>query len=155
MDSHLYSSQGRPIPNQIRMSTNCPVGKAEHDEHCSCKPGTEPTGDFCTSCSAGFFKVSVGDVECKPCEGLHRTTAGGATSADMCLCASHFFDDDSSAHTCRPCTASMRCSTTPEMGSTLATLNLTLGYWRLTNMTGDIRHCADASYATRQHLCIG
>ena len=108
-------------------------------------------GDFPPSCAIGSFGDSIAAVNQSgaSCAGLcvHQdpfsTTASvGAASATECVCVAGFYAPPS-GH-CTECAAgATACIGT---GATLATLNLTTNYWRLSNATADIRPCVGGAW---------
>lgn len=94
-------------------------------------------------CGAGYRYNGVLEacVACDP----GTTSRNGSTQCT--LCAAGYFQKElhrepaTDARACLPCPASARCAA----GSTIETIVLRRGFWRLTNRTSDVRPCAGGS----------
>ena len=113
-------------------------------------------GDFpCSDCSFGTAENAEGARECSPCAAQTYSPATGATTCLACpertnssagaavcdVCARGFYKEDTatiaSPATCHACLSLASC----ESNSTLATISLLPGHWRLTGRSNDISLC--------------
>ena len=108
-------------------------------------------GNFPPACALGAFGDSI-DANAQTgasCAGLcverdpfSTTASEGAASADECVCVEGFYSGSSGK-----CTACQVGATNCiGAGATLATLNLTTNYWRLSNKTSDIQRCVGGGW---------
>lgn len=139
----------RKLPSTMHVEVDCPepTERNPNGDGCGCGPGTAPDGNSgCAACLPGSFAPSVGNDACIRCLGDHVTSKLGADSVADCVCASLFFNDTSVTHGawCVGCTDGEPCGLPGDAvpGVTLASLHLSVGRWRLSNMTKDIRACA-------------
>eukprot|EP00966_Prymnesium_polylepis_P010926 251501-Prymnesium_polylepis.1 len=89
-------------------------------------------------CAAGEHQPQAGAGECRTCMVGQDSIAG----AEQCtICAEHYYRPaaDAPAALCSPCDAipGARCG----LNATVATLNLTNGYWRHSTATKDTHRC--------------
>ena len=93
---------------------------------------------------------------CRECPPNSQTEHAAATSVDACKCDDDWFADtgdyaddaDAGANAsrtivCRRCMAGTNCS---EAGTTLASLPLQAGFWRVSTASDDVRRCPDAAH---------
>ena len=96
------------------------------------------------ACRVGFFNPSAGardGTACMRCP-EHSTTAGPASaSARACVCERGFFYDARAA-ACKSCFIGTACHS---IGTTVASLPVLAGYYRLSNASLDVRRCPDAA----------
>ncbi len=136
----------------------CPPGTLSEalglSSNAGCRPC--PKGKWCSAgkeipCSRGFYNdVEGGDsmAACKPCPLESSTDGEGSTSAADCMCNPTFYKGD---ETCLPCPLGAACS---DPGTTLATLPLDAGAWRIDNASVDVRRCPDG-HKPDETACVG
>ena len=134
----------------------CPAGRmsdtgAVIDECVPCAAGRTSKGAACEACPPGAFAKADGMVACEPCvdgvtndEGSVRCNAcpsnsEAAPNRRQCVCSAGFYGEcDGSTCECNECPWGAEC---PKPGTTLRTLSLQKGFWRLTEASLDIRRC--------------
>jgi len=80
---------------------------------------------------------------CIPCPPNAFTTGTNSTRKDQCKCLPNFYSTDPlDDWECAPCGTGMVCN---ESGSTLRTLNVRLGYYRLSPTSRHVRRCSDSA----------
>ena len=120
----------------------------------------------CTRCSPGTFLLHEGSVSCFDCqqdqfanrEGQvvcdqcpeHTSSSKGSATCNTCSEGHYRVDATTSAspQTCMVCPKGVYCA----WNTTLATWNVSSGYWRLSLSSPEIRACSGASADRR---CIG
>ena len=134
-------------------------------ENCSgsCLGGSysRKAAEECSLCDQGKYSTPL-TKGCRFCDSGRTSERGSST----CVCESRSFYHEVKGK-CQPCSAGMECNAP---GQQLATLQLQVGYWRLTpnstqifkcetagcsgipNATGDER-CADGSHGPKCALC--
>lgn len=139
------------------LDVGCPEGTAPlADGLCECNRGLRPNPDAatlgqpaCIACTAGTYKDAVGNVGCMQCF-ARASSAAGATSRADCACVDgHFRWHNASATRlsdvwltsleCRACGNEATCVE----GATPATLNLTVGHWRVSPSSLELVRCLD------------
>ena len=138
--------------------TKCPAGRmsgagALLDECAPCNAGKTSKGATCEACPPGTFAKADGMVACEPCvdsvangEGSIRCNVCPSNSEAgpdrrQCVCSAGFYGEcDGSTCECVECPWGADC---PKPGTTLATLTLQKGFWRLTDVSLDIRRCIE------------
>lgn len=142
----------------------CGAGFA-HDEArqaCSpCEPGSSKAlrgnDQACTPCAPGTYQPTQGQATCMPCHvGTHQQYAG-ATACTLCdhptsslpgssrcdVCARAFVRDSAdvmpTASSCRSCPTGASCP----LNSTVASLQMQRGFWRLSTASAVIYECED------------
>ena len=147
-----------------------PIPKAVSEDACEpCLPGffsSKPSAALCVRCKAGTYQNIEGAVDCKPCPRHSYCPAGsshplgcesgasipnavtlfaGSESSADCRCAAGFYDSGETADKpdCQECPVGSDCTWA---GSTLQTLPVVAGYYRLHASSDDIRRCPDARY---------
>ena len=151
-----------PVPSTMRVEVGCrePEVPTADRSGCGCGPGTAADGSGgCRACEPGSYQQSVTTGLCHPCEGDHVTSEPGANSIERCVCATSYFNDTSAGNGawCVLCADILGASCqggndATLSGVTLADLNLSIGHWRLSNLTKDVRACAGTPTAS---ACIG
>ena len=105
----------------------------------------------CRPCAEGFFEPNMGATECSRCEARTNSTRG-ATSCD--ICAADFFREDAatvaSRFTCLPCLLNAHCP----VNTTLATIEIDEGYWRLSPASLKLYMC-ERGKDTNMTSCAG
>ena len=129
---------GAQVPSVVNISVACPEGQVvlADGDSCGCAPGTILSERGALWLEMG--KGDVGDEEmtlCEACEGYGTWSLAGA---DTCAwCAEGFYLDEGDGR-CNDCPNWAICGAY----TTIETLRLRQGYWRLTNRTLDARECA-------------
>ncbi|KAL3901438.1 MAG: hypothetical protein SGPRY_012276 [Prymnesium sp.] len=108
--------------------------------------------DKCLPCAAGYFASREGSTECNACEASTYQDKEGDAGCKLCsvrtnstqgattcgVCAQGFYrkhtGEGASDKTCNQCDASVDCPS----NSTLSTLVLRIGYWRLSDKTKEL-----------------
>ena len=92
----------------------------------------------------GFFNPYAGagnETACERCPPRSTTLGDASTSKDSCVCdPGLYYSPDSKV--CVPCPFGVRC---PSIGTTVETLHIERGYYRLSNASTDVRRCPDAA----------
>ena len=117
-----------------------------------CLPGFWCTPEKAISCSQDSYQPSAGQWEqlaCIPCSNVdpHSFTNGsqGCTSPLACICRVGYFNFNATASStpqCHECVSGTSCT---DPGTTLATIPIKRGYYRLSSKSLDVRRCPDAS----------
>ena len=150
-------SAGTYCPEGSNSGVPCPAGRfgvradlTASSECTTCAPGSWCSGGNTIACARSTFNERSGmynQSACVACP-LHSATAGeGATSPAACLCDARYFETsrDGSGPLCGPCPVGTTCAdpASDERGTTLRTLNLTRGNWRISTNSSDVRSCPD------------
>ena len=165
---------GRPQSNAssaVRQAVECSGhGACSRSGACECEPGFDGIAcarsllqacvagyerdpdplatEHCRKCEPGTWKGATSSDACTPCPALSSTPAAGATSRSQCECLPGFYATvpaSTGKFDCRKC-SSFDC---PRTGTTLATIALRPGTWRLSPRTASIVSCArDANGTT-------
>ena len=139
--------------------TPCPAGTYNPSEgatsiaNCTaCPPGTfgasngATSSSECEKCPVGFFQPvsGAGSIgQCQQCP-PRSTSDAGAVDASGCLCLPDYYDSDGAAidsERCQLCPSGADCS---RAGTTIFSLPIMRGYFRLSNRSIDVRKCPDA-----------
>ena len=114
-------------------------------EECDvCQSGYWCSGGSQIPCLEGFFNSATGstnETACERCPPRSTTVGVASTSRDSCVCDPGLYLDTIS-RACVPCQFGTTC---PGVGTTVATLTIMPGYYRLSNASADVRRCPDAS----------
>ena len=136
----------------------CPEGKAKattgNGVCTDCEPGkyqTQPRNEQCLPCSAGLYSNEPGAVTCLSCP-EKISSYNGSRVCD--ICAAGFYRDladvQASIFTCDDCPDNAECG----VDTTLATLRLKPGYWRL-NATARLIYACETGDETGLSACVG
>lgn len=136
---------GDECPNQ-------PCDVASHPwlvgRHLTSLMGGPTDSDYPPACEPGSYAVddSIAEQSFPTCSGLcaaldpsSTTEHAGAIGQASCSCSKGFFLATATSGVCEACPAG--ATSCAEIGSTLASLELTPGHWRLSESTADIRDC--------------
>ena len=118
----------------------------------ACAAGHERNPDpaapeHCRPCETGMWKSLASNAACAPCPALSTTPAAGATSRSLCECLPGFYAAallSADGFECRKCSG-FEC---PRAGTTLATITLRPGSWRLSARTAHIVSCSRGANGT-------
>ena len=151
---HSWCATGSSAP------TACPpgtvgrgLGLATEDE---CEPC--PAGSWCSAgqaipCGEGLFNNLTGQDNMGACKRCPEAAVSPEASTGMrnCSCNKDYYDSepDDDLVSCKPCTAGSSCVP----GTTTATLNISVGWYRSTAASVDLRRCPDGS--KENSGCIG
>jgi hypothetical protein len=151
---HSWCATGSSAP------TACPpgtvgrgLGLATEDE---CEPC--PAGSWCSAgqaipCGEGLFNNLTGQDNMGACKRCPEAAVSPEASTGMrnCSCNKDYYDSepDDDLVSCKPCTAGSYCVP----GTTTATLNISVGWYRSTAASVDLRRCPDGS--KENSGCIG
>ena len=118
----------------------CPMGSAKEvvgNEQCApCHPGTFTAvsgATVCASCPTTTYSAASGGTACDLCP-IGFSSYPGSASCDVC--APGYFER---GHKCEPCPRWAEC---PKLNTSLATLLLKEGYWRLAPDTERVKFCS-------------
>ena len=91
----------------------------------------------CTRCPPSTYAASRGQGQCIPCP--YRVSSSNGIQCDVCGEGYYRVDPSipPSTDSCRLCPRGASCG----LDTTMATLNLSVGFWRLSNRTIDIQSC--------------
>jgi hypothetical protein len=139
--------------------TVCGVGKFQLVEGASqclpCEPGhfQATTGaTACEVCSPGLYQPQNGQSVCEICPFRLSSTQGSPTCN---VCAAGFYRASAaiaaSDRTCVSCPITAHCTS----NTTLATLDILPGHWRLSTLSDDIRECIYLEGNTSLGPCLG
>ena len=128
--SGSYCPEGSSVP------TPCPVGA-----YCT---GTSPKP---INCSEGFYNNATGQQDmgaCKSCPENSKSAEGSVILA-ACKCDKGYFNSrpELGAVKCEVCPVGSSC---PHVGTTLASIMMKRGYYRVSNTSIDLRECPDSSH---------
>jgi len=159
----LPCSVGTYCPSGSAAGTPCPSGRfgiatdLQLEDECDwCPPGAWCSGGQAVRCAHNSYNNATGQSDqgaCVPCPASSSTDHDGGTSAASCLCDASYFAEaltDAGEPSCVLCPPGTVCEA---MGTTLHTLNLTRGAWRVSNESSDVRPCPDATEETTG--CVG
>jgi len=148
-----FCNQGSPAPTPCRPGTH------------GLRPQLTSQGQ-CTDCALGYFCRGGTQIECARgtynnlslanesaacirCPGQSTTLLYGSTSISECICDINHYDrqvtasNASSGPDCQPCMTGTNCSE-DLVGITVRTLPIRQGFWRASELSTDVRRCADA-----------
>jgi len=100
-----------------------------------------PATASCTACPIGSFAENEGATKCAQCE-PHTTSTEGGISCAMCS-ASFYLQDTSLSPSMRSCLSCPSGAFCPK-NTTLATLYLQTGWWRISSKTDTLYECANS-----------
>ena len=159
--------------------TSCSIGRYRVDEGAQfasdCLPceagkyGTATNKTSCSDCLPGWYQNQMGSVGCKPCPkgsfnpdgrgfreasclpcgNFAETANASSTAISDCFCIAGRYSsvaDSTKILECDICPGDFNCSGT---GTTLATLPLKPGFWRVSNSTLQISECPYGNH------CVG
>jgi len=161
-DTALATSLGEVMGQPVTVvSEPLVVSTAEIEVPFSCPKGKWCTAGMVVECTFGFYNPLNDQVDaraCIPCPPYSSTLFESSTSRAECICDTGYYDADMSVaddealfkmarHNntddvveCLVCPIGTAC----ESGSTLVSLPLQKGYYRLDNTSVDVRICPDA-----------
>ena len=155
-------THGTYCPMGSPMATPCPPGKTSYrgglasvDDCVVCPAGTFCSGGRLGVCGKNRFSGQSGadnQAACSYCPVASSTAGEGKTRLSDCVCdAGHFalMSDDGSNLTCALCPVGANCTGS---GSSLESLELLEGYWRIGSNSTDVRRCPGALSGSR---CVG
>lgn len=95
----------------------------------------------CVECEAGMHQPKSGAVECVPCQ-YSMSSAAGSEECTVCA-AGYYLRPGSAASTsnCVPCPLGATC----RWNTTVATLQVHPGWWRLSNLTATLYDCSESA----------
>ena len=117
-----------------------------------------PAGSWCSAgqaipCGEGLFNNLTGQDNMGACKRCPEAAVSPEASTGMrnCSCNKDYYDSepDDDLVSCKPCTAGSSCVP----GTTTATLNISVGWYRSTAASVDLRRCPDGS--KENSGCIG
>ena len=84
---------------------------------------------------------------CNQCS-QQSSSVAGSTTCD--ICAINYYKDLAStpSEECKLCESALRGVICPELNTTLSTVNVTRGWWRLSEFSTDFRECEDKDGVT-------
>ena len=153
-----FSTANNSAPQAIRCPTNSLL---QFDGKCSCYPGYEldKLTRMCIGCAPGFFKATTGNDEL--CTACYFPLWNFGRSSHCNICRPNFFDNrpvSGRDPVCQFCENSELSADAPERGgsgarwhlhpftcpinTTISTLNLTSGFWRIGPLSRDMQECA-------------
>ena len=136
----LLLSLGDIVFAHVSLVAGCPVALAPLSRsECACPAGAEPAaGGACSLCQRSRYKPAVGNLACQPCGAVHLTThRQGSTSRQECGCEIDFYRHDDES----PCKPAPHGATCPSVNTTLASLSVAPGFWRLTGRGDELTQC--------------
>ena len=110
-----------------------------------------PRGFWCTAgltvaCEVGFYNPTTNannQSACIKCPDHAVTLGANATSLVQCLCETDYYNDDSTGGVlCLRCPIGSSCE---QFGTTKTALPIKVGFFRMSNLTVDVRACSDAT----------
>jgi hypothetical protein len=148
---------------------NANVGGASPADCDSCPINSFPpaqNGSVCHQCPSGHHQPAPGSSTCLPCDaGMvfhesrgscvvwppYTSSVAGATSCNVCMADRYRRDAATVATTsnCVACPEGTRCG----WNTTLATLNLTAGWWRVSGSSTELHRCD--SWGHGKSSCAG
>ena len=146
-DSALASSLGTALGTAVTVSSAPPQQAMVQ----RVVPSTCPRGFWCTAgltvaCEVGFYNPTTNannQSACVKCPDHAVTLGTNATSLAQCLCDADYYNDDSTGGVvCLRCPIGTSCG---ELGTTKTALPLKAGFFRMSNLTVDVRACSDAA----------
>ena len=166
---------GKPLTKTLLVVAVCPVEKSPSGDSprtCGCKPGFDWESGKCKMCPKGFYSPNT-NSRCLPCMDPHAVSAEGAMAQSDCVCKNGYYNNTGSTkQQCYPCPPHTECygasgnATANQKNVTLATIDLSPGFWRLSHLTNQINDCGgdaclggpepgdnSCAYGTKGPLC--
>ena len=112
-----------------------------------------PVGFWCTSgkiipCGEAYWSNTTGEFHrtaCKPCPDFSTSSPASTSPAD-CVCVPGYYDArlsfSTSAPVCAICMAGTYCN---KRNTTIATLPVNIGYYRVSTSSTDLHQCIDSA----------
>ena len=136
------------------------VGTTTRQIAASCAPGFWCSAANAIPCVPNTYQPEVDQIDagaCKACPDFAQSPSNSTSMRD-CKCraatatAAGYYDSDPARDkvSCEICTAGSSC---PTIGTTTATLNISVGWYRTSASSTDLRRCPDAS--NKESGCIG
>ena len=136
------------------------VGTVSRQVSASCAPGYWCSAANSIPCVPNTFQPEINQIDagaCKACPDFSQSPSSSASLQD-CKCraetatAAGYYDSEPAASkvSCKICTAGSSC---PTIGTTTATLNISVGWYRTSSSSTDLRRCPDSS--RKGSGCIG
>ena len=136
------------------------VGTTTRQIAASCAPGFWCSAANAIPCVPNTYQPEVDQIDagaCKACPDFAQSPSNSTSMRD-CKCraatatAAGYYDSDPARDkvSCEICTAGSSC---PTIGTTTATLNISVGWYRTSASSIDLRRCPDSS--RKESGCIG
>ena len=128
------------------------VGTVTRQMSASCAPGYWCSAANRIPCVPNTFQPLIDQIDagaCKACPDFSQSPSSSASLQD-CKCraatatAAGYYDNEPAGNkvSCNICTAGSTC---PTIGTTTATLNISVGWYRTSSSSTDLRRCPDGS----------
>jgi hypothetical protein len=115
----------------------------------SCPAGYRQLGTnvpSCDACPVGTYQMDTESIYCYDCEANMITVNEGTDDPGLCLCeANYYLEEINGVRKCKTCPEGADCSND---GSSVRSLNTSVGYWRASTTTTVFHKCNDASACT-------
>ena len=136
----------------VTLTQNVLVGTVSRQVSASCAPGYWCSAANSIPCVPNTFQPKINQIDagaCKACPDFSQSPSSSASLQD-CKCraetatAAGYYDSEPAASkvSCKICTAGSSC---PTIGTTTATLNISVGWYRTSSSSTDLRRCPDSS----------
>ena len=120
----------------------------------SCAPGYWCSAANAIPCVPNTFQPEINQIDAGACMACPENSQSPSSSARLqdCKCkaatataAGYYDNDHTDKVSCQLCTAGSSC---PLIGTTTATLNISVGWYRTSSSSTDLRRCPDSSRKT-------
>ena len=130
------------------------IGAVTQQVSASCAPGYWCSAAIRISCVPNTYQPYIDQIDagaCKACPAF-AVSNEASDSIDKCKCMAGYYDSSPSSDeiSCTVCTAGSSC---PTIGTTTTTLNITMGWYRISSLSADLRRCPDSS--EKDSGCVG
>ena len=136
----------------VTLTQDVQVGTVSRQISASCAPGYWCSAANSIPCVPNTFQPDINQIDagaCKACPDFSQSPSSSASLQD-CKCRAEtattagYYDSEPAASkvSCKICTAGSSC---PTIGTTTATLNISVGWYRTSSSSTDLRRCPDSS----------
>ena len=152
---HSWCAAGSSAPTACESGTmGGGLGLTTQDECLPCPAGSWCSAGQAIPCGENFYNNLTRQTSMGACSRCPEAAVSpqASTSMSNCTCKEEYYDSepDDEVVSCEPCTTGSSC---PIVGTTIATLNISRGWYRSSASSVDLRRCPDGSRDSSG--CIG
>ena len=142
-----FCSAGSSAPTACPEGTIGSRGGLSSDQECDpCPKGAWCSAGKAIPCGSNTFQPGISEDNAGACQQCPEDAVSpkSSVSADDCKCRTGYYDSKPSLHevSCEICAAGTSC---PTLGTQTATLNISVGWYRTSASSVDLRRCPDGS----------
>ena len=142
-----YCAAGSSAPTACPEGTIGPREGLRSDQECEpCPKGAWCSAGKAIPCGSNTFQPGISHDNAGACQQCPEDAVSpkSSVSIDNCKCRAGHYDSKPSPHevSCEVCTAGTSC---PTVGTQTATLNISVGWYRTSASSVDLRRCPDGS----------